>query len=132
MKFLLDYARENELSFVAVKNDEIFYKSQDFGIRPAFEFYKLYKDIENVMVYDKIIGQGAARLLKETKVLRVETSIISSAAIEILKNHLDLRYNEEVAYILNRDGTDYCPIEKLSMKNQFFDAFYNSLCEFIG
>lgn len=132
MNNVFDYAKEKKLSFIAIKNDKIIFKSDDFGIQPAFYFYNKYKDIDNVLVYDKIIGQGAARLFRKTKVQRIKTLIISTKAIELLERHLDLQYDMEVQHILNRERTDYCPIEKLSMNNPSFDLFYDALQRFIG
>ncbi len=68
----------------------------------------------NAFVADKIVGKGAAALMVLGGVKAVYTDVISSAALQLLRNaSIEVECSVEVPHIINRKGTDICPIEKL-------------------
>ena len=67
-------------------------------------------------VADRVIGRGAALLLVLGKVERVYASLISSQAVEVFQEAgIRVDYDKMVPNIINRDGSDICPVEKLTM-----------------
>lgn len=135
---ILEYGKEKliekNLNLLVLRNREIIFESDKMGIIPMYEFYNSNTQGE-VYVIDKFIGMGAARLLLNSKanVRELFTFVISKDAKEYLEdNKIKVVYERVVDKILNKDKTDFCPIEKISMKNKNFDDFYKELEEFIG
>lgn len=136
---ILEYGKkqlvERNLNLLVLKEDkEIVFQSNNMGILPMYEFYRLNFE-EEVYVIDKFIGLGASRLLlnSKSKVMGLFTFVISKDAKELLKdNNIEVVNEREVEKILNKDKTDFCPIEKLSMGNANFDDFCEKLEEFIS
>lgn len=136
---ILEYGKEQlverNLNLLVLKEDkEIVFQSNKMGILPMYEFFRLNVE-EEVYVIDKFIGLGASRLLlnSKSKVMGLFTFVISKDAKELLKdNNIEVVKEREVEKILNKDKTDFCPIEKLSMGNANFDDFREKLEEFIS
>lgn len=136
---ILEYGKEQlverNLNLLVLKEDkEIVFQSNKMGILPMYEFFQLNVE-EEVYVIDKFIGLGASRLLlnSKSKVMGLFTFVISKDAKELLKvNNIEVVKEREVEKILNKDKTDFCPIEKLSMENEKFDDFREKLEEFIS
>lgn len=136
---ILEYGKEQlverNLNLLVLKEDkEIVFQSNKMGILPMYEFFQLNVE-EEVYVIDKFIGLGASRLLlnSKSKVMGLFTFVISKDAKELLKdNNIEVVKEREVEKILNKDKTDFCPIEKLSMGNANFDDFREKLEEFIS
>lgn len=104
----------NELenhSLVVVKNGE---KSVFNGksIRPLVDYLET-GDFEGAYVADRIVGKAAALLLVYGNVKEVYTPTISKPAVKALKrNHVKYHADKVVDNIINRAGTDLCPLEK--------------------
>lgn len=136
---ILEYGKEQlverNLNLLVLKEDkEIVFQSNKMGILPMYEFFRLNVE-EEVYVIDKFIGLGASRLLlnSKSKVMGLFTFVISKDAKELLKdNNIEVVNERAVEKILNKDKTDFCPIEKLSMGNANFDDFREKLEEFIS
>lgn len=136
---ILEYGKEQlverNLNLLVLKEDkEIVFQSNKMGILPMYEFFRLNVE-EEVYVIDKFIGLGASRLLlnSKSKVMGLFTFVISKDAKELLKdNNIEVVKERAVEKILNKDKTDFCPIEKLSMGNANFDDFREKLEEFIS
>ena len=63
---------------------------------------------------DKVVGKGAAALMIAGGVAWVYADVISQAAMELFEqSRVEVQYAEIVPNIINRAGTDICPVEKL-------------------
>ena len=63
---------------------------------------------------DKVVGKGAAALMIAGGVVWVYADVISCAAMEFFEqSRVEVQYGEIVPNIINRAGTDICPVEKL-------------------
>lgn len=63
---------------------------------------------------DKVVGKGAAALMIAGEVAWVYADVISQAAMELFEqSRVEVQYGEIVPNIINRAGTDICPVEKL-------------------
>jgi len=79
-----------------------------------------------VLILDRVVGNAAALLLKFALCAEVWSSLGSERAARTLSK-LGIRYHfvNKVPYILNRQKSDVCPFEKLSMgktPDEFYDA----------
>ena len=107
---------ENQ-SLVVVKNGQVIYKSVDRGIKPMLTITNEFKEeASGSSIADKVIGKGAALLCVNLNIKAVYGDLMSQAGIDMLeKNKIKYEFKESCEYIKNREGTGYCPIEKLSM-----------------
>ena len=65
-------------------------------------------------IADKVVGKGAAALMIAGGVRWVYADVISAAAMELFtKSGVEVEFKECVPNIINRAGTEICPVEKL-------------------
>ena len=104
---------QNSFTFAAVNGDRI-YTSVLRGVAPVIELIDTQPDLLNgASVADKVIGKAAAMLLSAYGVKEIYTPLASKKAIEFLKDKdIVFTFDEVTEYIINRDGTDMCPMEK--------------------
>ncbi|PIZ26763.1 MAG: hypothetical protein COY46_03360, partial [Chloroflexi bacterium CG_4_10_14_0_8_um_filter_46_9] len=80
-----------------------------------------------VLVFDRVVGNAAALLLKLALCTEVWSSLGSERAAQTLSNFgIGYHFVSEVPYILNRQSSDICPFEKLSM-GKTADEFYETI-----
>lgn len=111
------------------QKDKIIFRSKKSGVRGLLDFVnkpgkRRYKDL---VIFDKIVGRGAALLAIYLKAKIVYGALGSESAANVLKEYkIEFYFQENCANILNRDKSDLCPIEKLSLsKNseEFLNCF---------
>lgn len=102
-----------DVTFAAVskKGERI---SRAKGVAPILETVKAEPDfLKGAVVADRVIGKAAAMLLYKYGVSEIYTFVASEYAVEYLSDKsIDFTYDNTVSFIVNRDGTDMCPIEK--------------------
>lgn len=70
--------------------------------------------LRGASVADKIVGKGAAALMALGGVAEVYGEVISTSAKTMLNDrNIAVSFTTEVAEIINRNGDDICPIERL-------------------
>lgn len=108
---------DENLALVAVKNGEVVFKSKDKGIKPMYILATEMKEkASNASLADRVIGKGAAILCGYIGIKEVYTDLISEGGKATLEKYkISYTMTEACPYIKNRDKTDYCPIEKLSL-----------------
>ena len=63
---------------------------------------------------DKVVGKGAAALMIAGGVAWIYADVISQAAMVLFEqSRVEVQYKQIVPNIINRTGTDICPVEKL-------------------
>lgn len=121
-----------DMAIVAVKNGELVFKSQDRGIKPIYILAKeLKEEAFGASIADKVIGRGAALLCAYLGIKEVYAGLMSREGQMVLDN-FNIAYTMEKSctYIMNRDKTDYCPIEKLALGIEEPEVFITRLEEF--
>ena len=69
---------------------------------------------DGAFIADKVVGKGAAALMIVGGVKEVYADVMSRAALSLFQSHgLEVEYGLLVDNIINRAGTDICPVEKL-------------------
>lgn len=125
---------EENLALVVVKNGEIIFKSIDKGIKPMYILATEMKAKSiGASLADRVIGKGAAILCGYIGIKEVYTELISEGGISTLnKYNIPYIMDESCPYIKNRDKTDYCPIEKLSLDKEDPVLLLQSIKEFFA
>lgn len=127
----LEYFSEKDWSFVLIKKDKIIYSSKLQGLKPLIFCIKKYRQgMPESIVFDKIVGHAAAILLAYAKVKEVWTPTVSKAGKEYLgKKKVKLAYKNEILRVMNRQGNDPCPMEKMCSEmaeNEFIEKMLGS------
>lgn len=114
MNLLVNSLREGKHSLV-LANNRHFMTFDSRGVKDLFNLLTHSPELlRGARVADKVVGKGAAALMILGGVGEVYALTISKPALNLFR-----KYNTAVTYetladhIINRDGTDICPVEKL-------------------
>jgi hypothetical protein len=93
----------------------IFSSVKDF-LTPLVEYITVAGPVTGpVVILDKVIGNAAALLAVKIGAKRVLSPLGSElAACTLQANNVEYYFENEVPFILARNGVDMCPMEKLS------------------
>ncbi|NLV88162.1 MAG: DUF1893 domain-containing protein [Tissierellia bacterium] len=124
--------QKEDMAIVVVKNGVVVFKSKDRGIKPIYRLAKEMKEeAHGASIVDKVIGKGAALLCGYLGIKEVHGVLMSKEGQTILDRY-KIPYTMDIScpYIMNRDKTDYCPIEKLSLDIEDPEIFLSRVEEF--
>jgi hypothetical protein len=114
---LIDRLHAEGCSCVIYNDDHtlLFHKR---GVQDLHQLLRTSPDtLRGAMIADKVVGKGAAILMTAGGVRWVYADVISQSALEFLLTHnIEAEYGRVVPNIINRAGTDICPVEKLCMQ----------------
>ena len=121
-------------SLVVVKDGNILISKQKGGIRPLFDAVsELGDEMEGSCVADKVMGKAAAALCISAGVKGVYTPVMSRAAKGLLANNGIIHSTHLLApWILNKDRSDLCPLEKLTMGTDNWKDIVEIVKEFVS
>ena len=98
---------------IALCRDGEIIVSDKRGIAPVMDFIAEGRDFEGYSVADVVVGKAAAMLLIKTGVKRVYAKVLSQKGKEVFERFgVYFEYGTLTERIINRDGTDTCPMEK--------------------
>ncbi len=108
--------RKDDVSLVVVKDGLILLSKKGMGIRPLFDgFSELGMNAKGSFIADRVIGKAAAALCIHAGVHGVYTPVLSKPAAELLKGKgIFCSTDSLVPGILNKERTDFCPLEKIT------------------
>ena len=112
------------------KGDRLIFASNKGRLLPLIEYIDKFTPYErDVTVFDRVVGNAAALLLKKILCHAIYSSLGSELAAETLRNFdISYQFMETAPYIQNQSGDDMCPMEKLSLGKEP-EEFYQSLSE---
>jgi hypothetical protein len=125
--------KQKNLDLVIAKNGRIVFENGFQGIRGLLRaMEKLGKESIGSSVADRIVGRAAAMLCVYSKAASVFAVTISEEGIKVLEdNKVFYRFENRVPNILNQEGTDICPLEKLVMAFTKPEEAYKKLKFFV-
>ena len=118
---------------IMVKKGDKVFSSVERGVKPLIHLIDndLYF-FNNSSVADKVIGKAAALLMVYGRIKEVHTIIISEPAIEVFNSYnIILHYDKKVTNIINRNGDDICPMEKLCLNIDDPEIAYYAIKELL-
>jgi len=112
------------------KEDRLIFASSKDGLLPLLEYVDKFAPYEkDVAVFDRVVGNAAALLLKKLFCNEIYSPLGSELAAKTLNSFgISCHFTETVPCILNRSRQDMCPMEKLSM-NKSPEEFYEAVRE---
>lgn len=116
MKQLIDILHNEGLTLVIKSGDGEIRRFTGRGVKDllmlAVERPEVLKD---AFIADKAVGKAAAACMVVGGIEQVHADVMSEPALALLQDHgIIAEYGQLVDHIINRDGTDWCPMEKLS------------------
>ena len=110
------------------KDGNLLFSSSKDRLLPLLEYidrFALYH--QQVVIFDKIMGNAAALLSVEASCREVYSPLGSQLAVRTLDKYgIKYHITEIVPYIQKPDEEDMCPMEKLSM-NKESEEFYQAI-----
>ena len=100
------------------QKDKVIFRSKKSGVGGLLDFIdrRESRSCDNLVIFDKIVGRGAALLAIYLKAKIVYGELGSKLAASALRKYkIDFYFRQICVNILNRDKSDLCPIEKLSL-----------------
>ncbi len=83
------------------------------GITPLLELIASGKDVSGYSAADKVVGKAAAALFIKCGVKQLYAAVLSKGGAKLLESHgVEYVYDTLTDAIINRAGTDVCPMEK--------------------
>ncbi len=112
------------------KGDKLIFASSRERLLPLIEYIDKFTQHEkDVTVFDRVVGNAAALLLKRISCKEAYSALGSEIATGTLSSFgISYHFDETVPYIKNNSGDDMCPMEKLSLSKDP-EEFYQVLKE---
>ncbi|MDE6106082.1 MAG: DUF1893 domain-containing protein [Bacteroidales bacterium] len=124
MQTLIDLLHAQGCSCVIRNGTEV----RTFRQRGVADLYDLYLNepafLQGADIADKVVGKGAAALMRLGGIRRVYADVLSEPAAELLKaGNIPTACGQQVPHIVNRRGDGFCPLETACMEVPFERIF---------
>ena len=122
---------ESNDTFRVYKEGKLIFSSGKERLLSLLEYLDKFAPLEkDVTVFDRIVGNAAALLLKKIFCYEVYSPLGSEPATRTLSDSgIRYRFTEIVPYIQNQSQQGMCPMEKLSL-NKSPEEFYQACLSF--
>ena len=120
-------------TFRVYHQGKLIFKSKKERLSPLLEYIAGFvPQVKDVVIFDRIVGNAAALLLKKAFCLEIYSPLGSEFAARTLSEQgMEYHFSRTVPYIMNKAEDDICPMEKLSLgKNP--EEFFQHLCQSPG
>ena len=105
--------RELEGHSICLCRSGEFFTDDGRGISPVMRFISEGRDLTGYSVADVIVGKAAAMLFVKAGIVSVHGRVMSESGKAFLETHgIPCSYDVLTDRIINRKGTDICPMEK--------------------
>ena len=133
MKELIDILHKEELTLVVKSADGTLHRFTQRGVKDLLTLVTEHPDVlKGAIIADKAVGKAAAACMVMGGVHQVHADVMSEPALALLQNHgVTARYGQLVDHIINRAGTDWCPMERLSRDEDDPAAIIQKIKDFI-
>lgn len=134
MKQLIDILHSEELTLVVRSADGSLHRFTQRGVKDLLTLVTNFPDVlRSSLIADKAVGKAAAACMVAGGVRQVHADVMSEPALKLLQDHGVLAgYGQLVDHIINRAGTDWCPMEKLSREIDEPDLIIQKIREFLN
>ncbi len=125
--------RQN-LALVLVRDGQVLATGARGGVADLLEILRRPElDLAGASLSDRVVGRAAAMLVRCAGIARVHAGILSEPAAGALEEAgIAFAADRCVPHILNRAGSDFCPLERLSLAHTDPEACRRAIEEFVG
>lgn len=128
----IDKAKElliDNKTLILVKGESVIESTLD-GIKPLINILNTGIDVKGYSLADKIVGKAQSVLLVKAGIKEVHAKVLSEKGKAILDNYsIPYTYDVLTKDIINRKGTDICPMEKAVKDTNDIEEAYQILKE---
>ena len=116
MKQLIDILHDEALTLVVKSSDGTIHRFTQRGVKDLLHLVQTSPEVlHDAIVADKAVGKAAAACMVVGGIRQVHADVMSKPALALLQSHdVTVGYGQLVDHIINRAGTDWCPLERLS------------------
>jgi len=116
MKQLIDILHGEGLTLVVRSENGELHRYTNRGVKDLLTLVtEAPAVLHGALIADKAVGKAAAACMVMGGVQQVHADVMSEPALALLQAHgVKAEYGQLVDHIINRAGTDWCPMEKLS------------------
>ena len=112
-------------------------RMRTFRERGVKDLYRLLKEepefLRGAFVADKVVGKAAASLMILGGISGLHADVASEPAMSLLKScGVDAECTECVPHVINRSGTDWCPLEKLLYRESSIEKIFTVISDFVA
>ena len=110
---------KNDFGLEIWHQGKIIFRSKKEGISGLLDFIKKPgRKVRNLIVFDKKVGNAVALICAYLKAKEVYGATGSNPAKKTLKKFkIKFHFSKTIPNILNKDETNICPMEKMSLGN---------------
>ena len=99
--------------------------SEKKGIAPVMDLIAEGVNLAGYSAADRVVGKAAAMLFVKCGIVRVFAKTLSLHAKKVLESHgIEYGYETLTESIINRAGTDICPMEKTVLNTDNVEEAY--------
>ena len=114
MQALRDMVEQGGFTCAIAKGEKLF-TSTLRGIRPLLDLIGSGEDFSGGIAADKIVGRAAALLYAHMGIQEVYAGVLGEGGLAVLHKHnIAAQFGTLAERIINRVGTDICPMERAS------------------
>lgn len=115
MKQLIDILHDEALTLVIKSSDGAIHRFTQRGVKDLLHLVQTSPEVlHGAIVADKAVGKAAAACMIVGGIRQVHADVMSEPALVLLQSHgITAGYGQLVDHIINRAGTDWCPMERL-------------------
>ena len=116
MKELIDILHGENLTLVLKSADGNIHRFTQREVKDLLTLVSEHPEVlKGALIADKAVGKAAAACMVTGGINHVYADVMSQPALALLQQHgVDAEYGTLVDHIINRTGTDWCPMEKVS------------------
>lgn len=116
MKQLIDILHNEGLTLVIRSDDGELHRFTQRGVKDLLTLVTEQPEVlRDAILADKAVGKAAAACMALCGVKQVHADVMSEPALRLLEQyHVAASHSTLVDHIINRSGTDWCPLERLS------------------
>jgi len=120
-------------TFRVYHEGKLIFRSKKEQLRPLLEYIEEFSlQVQGVVIFDRIVGNAAALLLKKASCREIYSPLGSEIAARTLSEQgIKYHFSRTVPYIINKAGDDICPMEKLSL-GKSSEEFFLHLCRLLS
>ena len=116
MEELINILHSEGLTLVVKSADGAIHRFTQRGVKDLLTLaIERPETLHDALIADKAVGKAAAACMISGGVSRVHADVMSQPALSLLRAYgVNAGYVTLVDHIINREGTGWCPMEKLS------------------
>ena len=116
MKQLIDILHSEGLTLVVKSGDGTIHRFTQRGVKDLLTLVTTAPEVlHSAIIADKAVGKAAAACMVQGGVKQVWADVMSEPAMTLLRAYrVEAECSTLVDHIINRAGTDWCPMERLS------------------